>query len=87
MYMHVRYLRIYTLEFAKSLLAVYEAWLAHPAAERGDLRVRRKVHGLLTDRELFQGMPLSDTWTDSGIHEVVLYLYQSSHLKTLGHRS
>ncbi|CAE6962681.1 unnamed protein product, partial [Symbiodinium sp. CCMP2456] len=47
---------IYTLEFAKSLLAVYEAWLARP------------------------GMPLSDTWMDSGIHEVVLYLYKSSHL-------
>ncbi|CAE7666304.1 unnamed protein product [Symbiodinium sp. CCMP2592] len=46
-----------------------------------DLRVRRKVHGLLTDRELFEGMPLSDTWMDSGIHEVILYLYKSSYLK------
>lgn len=77
-------LRIYTRDFAKSLLEVYEAWLASPTTERGDLRVRRKVKGLRTDRELFENMQLSDVWVDSGIHEVVLYLYKSKHIKTLG---
>ena len=76
-------LRMYTPDFARNLMKAYNAWCAKPAAERGDVRVRRSVDTKRTDRELFEAMPLGDPWLESSIHEVYFYLRESKHLSNL----
>ena len=78
-------LRIYTAEFGRNILGLYEKWLKLPAEQRGDLRCRRSVPEATkrSDREIFETMEMGDLWIDSSIHQVFLYLYGCRYCETL----
>lgn len=47
-----------------------------------DLRVRVRLDGGLTDRELFSQLPLGDRWHDASMTEIFEYLYKDKHCRT-----
>ena len=59
---------------------LYQQQLALPVQR--DLRGRVAVDGDKTDRELFQRLPLGDTWADCNMADVFEYLYTNSHCRT-----
>lgn len=46
----------------------------------GHMRHRGEVDTSLTDKELFEQVPLGDPWIDGCLYEVWNYLYQNRHL-------
>ena len=77
-------LSAYTAIFGENLLKAYEQWRDLPSDARGDLRGRRDVDFSLTDKEIFENLPMGDLWLDSRIHEVFLYLFSCKHVELLG---
>jgi hypothetical protein len=59
---------------------LYQQQLALPVQR--DLRGRVALDGDKTDRELFQRLPMGDTWEDCKMADVSEYLYTNSHCRT-----
>ena len=73
------YPRIYTRAFGECLLSL---WDEERTSGQPRLSMRQKVHVAtgLSDRELFQGLQLGDTWPDAEMVQVWSYLYNNKQL-------
>ncbi|CAE7328646.1 unnamed protein product [Symbiodinium sp. CCMP2592] len=69
----------YSKAFGKKIL---ELWRQECTAEQPRLCMRQKVHidSRMTDKELFQSLPLGDTWPDAEMVQVWAYLYKNKKL-------
>ncbi|CAE7265976.1 unnamed protein product, partial [Symbiodinium necroappetens] len=70
----------FTKAFGKALLELWQQEQSSAAPPR--LSLRQKVHlpVEMTDRELFSGLSLGDTWGDAELVQVWEYLYCNKHL-------
>ena len=68
--------RCYPEGFARRLKEAFENRTGFPRHMRFKYKVDRK----LTDRELFQQMPLGDVWVDAKMHLVWKYIYSSKYV-------
>lgn len=73
------HLRIYSAAFARRIL---ELWKEERDSKQPRLSMRQKVHvGTdVSDRELFEQLPMGDTWPDAEMVSVWAYLYSNKHL-------
>ena len=65
-------LRTYPLGFGHGLSDIMGSWQVQPR-----LRQKRPVNVNLSDRELFNALPLGDTWADAQLIDVYKYLRKS----------
>lgn len=73
--------RAYPSGLGISLEKLYLDELQRPV--QGDLRVNNSPNPKLTDKEIFMGMSLGDTWDDADIIPAFNYLYKCRHVRTL----
>ena len=61
---------------------VLSFWDEERASKQPRLSMRQKVHvpAGATDRELFEGLEVGDTWADANMVSVWAYLYNNKHL-------
>eukprot|EP00439_Symbiodinium_sp_Y106_P061660 s1281_g9.t1 len=71
--------RSYSRAFGKKIL---ELWQQERTAEQPRLCMRQKVHidSGMTDKEVFESLPLGDTWPDAEMVQVWAYLYKNKKL-------
>ena len=71
--------RVYPKRFCSALYrAFFHTELRH---HRRDLRNKNVVEPGLSDRELFERMPLGDVWSDANIADVYFYARSNPHLE------
>ena len=68
--------RCYPEGFARRLKEAFENRTGFPRHMRFKMKIDRK----LTDRELFEKMPLGDVWVDAKMHLVWKYIYSSKYV-------
>ena len=66
----------------KLVKKLYSSFVEHRAADstRLCLRAKNSINPVLTDRELFQSMPLGDAWEDASVASVYFYLRKGRFL-------
>ncbi|CAE7236796.1 unnamed protein product, partial [Symbiodinium sp. CCMP2456] len=71
--------RSYSKAFGRK---IYELWREECKAEQPRLCMRQKVHidPGMTDKGLFESLPLGDSWPDAEMIEVWAYLYKNKKL-------
>ena len=79
--MPLRLPRSYPSGLGERIHQIYQAQLASPA--RGQMRLRVEVDGGLSDRELFESLPIGDVWDDAGMRDLFEYLYGCKHCRTI----
>ena len=71
--------RAYTKKFGRKLLSL---WEEEKASSTPRLCLRQKLHisGRATDKDLFCGLELGDTWPEAEMVQVWSYLYSNKRL-------
>ncbi|CAE7342473.1 unnamed protein product [Symbiodinium sp. CCMP2456] len=75
----IPYVSAYTKNFGKKLLSL---WEEEKVASTPRLCLRQKLHisEQATDKELFRGLELGDTWAEAEMVQVWSYLYNNKRL-------